>query len=732
MKKLMVYMNRKWHTAVLIILLLILQAGCELMLPKCTADIIDIGIGQSGIENVLADTVSREGMEHLLLLMTAGEKETVLSCYTLDKEVYIKKELSAGEEETLLSVMTAPMVAVYALSTDGADYGEVLGEDLYVPRGLDAFGILAMLPDDTRIELTEAAREQIRSVPQSLITQAAVNFVRNDMITQGIDVGALQNRYLAARGIFMLLAAAGAIVSSVLALFLASRLAAGYAGELRAGVFDHVLSLGGSEFLQFSVSSLIARTTDDVRQIQLFLITLFRMLLYAPILGIGAIVRTFGIDRGMGRILTAAVGLCVILILILVFFSLLSSSKVRLLSERLTRTARETVRGMMVIRAFGTEEREKERLQKKNESLMRVNLRMNRVLALMMPLMLLIMNGCILLIAWRSADGINNGVLGAGGLVACIQYTIMVINAFLTISMLAVVLPGGIVAAGRVAEVLSAAPNDTGGCRGGKMSGRRMEKPGGEVPALEFQNVSFSYPGASQPALCDISFTAEYGETTAIIGSTGAGKTTLLQMIPGIFYPAGGKILIDGKETEEYGTEELHKKIGYALQEAHLFTGTAASNLRFRKENASDEELWQAVRTAQAEGFLTKTGKGLETEIAQGGKNLSGGQKQRLTVARALVGHPQILLLDDCFSALDPETAARLRKALASETSAAAVIIVTQSIGIAADAEKIIVMDQGRIVGIGTHEELLTSCRVYRQIAYSQNTREAEDVRRKK
>lgn len=717
MRRLLAFMRGKWHTAVLIVLLLLLQAGCDLLLPRYTASMINIGIGQGGIEQVLAETFSQEGMERLMLLMTSEEKETVLSAYAPDGNVYRRGRLDETTEEALLDVMTAPMVAVYALTTDGADYAEVLGEDLYVPRGLDAFGILSMLPDDTRVELTEAAREQIRSVPQKLITQAAVNFVREDMSAQGIDVDALQRQYLMEKGVRMILAALGTVISAVGAVFLASRLAAGYAKELRIAVFDRVLSLEGEVFAGRSVPSLIARTTDDVRQLQMFLMTFFRMVLYAPILGFGAAIQAMRIDPGMGRILLITTGIGAALVVIFTGAAAANLKKARELSERLERIVRETLRGVLVIRAFGAEQREKERYQRENRSLMQINLNINRILSAMMPLMLLLANGAALWIAWRSMSGINDGAIGAGDLVACIQYVILVVNAFLTLSMLALSLPGGGVAAKRILEILRL---ETGTTKHDAAAEEETAKEEIRLPAVEFCNVAFSYPQAAQPVFSGLSFSAAYGETTAVVGSTGSGKTTLADLIAGILRPSEGSILIDGKEYDRYEEQEIHEKIGYALQETVLFRGTASSNLRFRKEAAADGELWQAVRTAQAEDFLKAAEKGLETEIEQGGKNLSGGQRQRLGIARALVGHPEILLLDDCFSALDPETAARLRKALAAETSAAAVILITQSIRLSAEAEKIIVLDQGHMAGLGTHGELLKTCEVYRQLAHSQ------------
>lgn len=710
----------------LIAVLLILQVFCDLRIPKYTADIIDIGIGQSGIESPLVPELSGTGMQHLLLLMTQEEQETALSGYVKDGELYRKQKLTAEEERALAEVMTAPMVAVYALSTDGADYEEVLG-DLYVPRGMDVFGILGMLPDETRLELTEPARGQIREVPQELITQAAVNFVREDMRARGIDVDSLQRQYLLKKGFAMILAVVCAMLFAVMAAALASRISVGCAGRLRQELFERTLSSGETENGKYAVSELVSRTTGDVRQVQQMLSVFFRMVLYALLLGAGAVLGMVLLNREFGRLA------CVVLLLALlltaggVFFALPRYRALREQSDRIARMARENVQGMMTMRMFGAQEREKERLCRESRELMRQTVRAGRLTSMALPLLLLLMDVAVLLAAQRGAVGINEGSLLSGGLVAGIQYMMMEVNAFVTLAAFFADLPAGASAAARIEELL----DDPRREKAGKPSAERSAEPDRSVlcpaPALEFCGVSCTYPEQSEPALQNVSFAVDYGEKVALVGGMGSGKTTLLAMASALLAPTAGETRIDGKAAAAFEPEERSGKIGYVPQEAFLFSGTVASNLRLGKPDAAQEELWSALRIAQAEKFVRESGKGLDMEIAPGGENLSGGQRQRLTIARALVGSRQIYLFDDCFSALDADTDARLQAALAQRTKGAAVLVADQQIRRIMDADRIVVLDGGRVVGMGRHEELMRNCEAYRQIALSQETAEKAD-----
>ena len=733
----------------LIIVLLVLQVFCDLRLPEYTADIIDIGIGQSGIESPLVPELSETGMQHLLLLMTQEEQDITLAGYVKDGEVYRKQKLKEEDERALEETMTAPMVAVYALSTDGADYQEVLG-DLYVPRGMDVFGILSALPDNARLGLTEAAREQIRQVPQNLITQAAVNFVREDMSARGIDVDKLQRRYLTKKGLLMVLAAIAAMIFAVLAAALASWVSVDCAGRLQQEMFERTVSCRETGDDALSVSELVSRSTEDIRRVRRMLSVFFRMVLYALLLGAGAVSGMILLNRSFGRIAVAAMLLAALLTAGCILLAVPRYRALQRHREHLAGTVRETVRGIMTIRVLGTQKREQERLIDESRTLMKTTVRSGRSASLALPLLLLLMDAAVLLAAWRGAAGINEGSLLSGELVAGIQYAMMEIGAFVTLAAFLTSVPEGISAAARVEEALGAG-TEPGRDAGEKPSVRHGAKTGGRseerntaedaedgesadgtrarrAPAVEFHNVSYTYPGQSSPALKDISFTVDYGEKAALIGGMGSGKTTLLQMASSILDPTEGEIRIDGKPVGEYETRKRREKIGYVPQEAFLFSGTVASNLRFGKPEATPEEMRLALQTAQAETFVMESGEGLEMELAQGGANLSGGQRQRLTIARALVGAPQVFLFDDCFSALDADTDARLWASLGQKTKNSAVLLADQQVRRVMDADRIIVLDGGQIVGIGRHEELMRTCETYRQIALSQDVEEQENA----
>ncbi len=759
MRRLVWSLKGHFSGVLLIIAMLALQVSCDLCFPAYTADIIDIGIGQSGIETPLVPELSETGMRHLLLLMTQEEQETALSAYEKDGEVYRKRKLEKEDEQELEKVMTAPMVAVYALSTDGADYEEVLG-DLYVPRGMDVFGILEVLPDETRLGLTEAAREQIKRIPQNLISQAAVNFAREDMRSRGIDVDALQRRYLMKKGAALILAAVLSVLFAVLAAALASRISAECAEKLRQELLERTLSSREAGSGRFSVAELVARSTGDIRQIQQMLSVFFRMVFHALLLGTGTVVGMFLLNRQFGRIALVVMLLSLILTGGGVFLALPRYRVLRTSSDRLARTVRENVQGMMTMRVFGTQKREKERLEKESGDLMKAVIRSGRLTSLALPLLMLLMDAAVLLAAWKGASGINEGSLLSGGLMAGIQYLMMEVSAFVTLAAFLASMPAGVSAAARVQEAADAGKTMSGrrnevdveepmsgrrgetdelrttgdrknetdaGIRSGREAGAHKEMF--RAPALELRDVAFCYPGQSMPAVHDISFTVDYGEKVALVGGTGSGKTTLLRMISSVCAPTEGEIRIDGKTVGRDEPRPGRGKIGYVPQEAFLFSGTVASNLRLGKSEASEEEMWAALAIAQAETFVRESGKGLDMEIAPGGANLSGGQRQRVTIARALTGAPEICLFDDCFSALDAETDARLQAALAEAVKDAAVLVADQQIRRIMDADRIIVLDGGRIAGIGRHEELMRSCEVYRQIALSQEPQGAAEER---
>lgn len=736
LKKVFGCLAKQWYAAAALILLLAVQVFCELALPGITADIIDIGVGQSGISSALADSISAEGMQKLALLMTEEEQEITFSGYEQSGDVYKKKKMSSDREEELLKVMTPPMVAVYALTTEGADYKEVLGEDLYVPRDLDAFGILKLLPEDTRLELTALARDRIAQIPESLIRQAAINFLREDMKDQGIDAESIQKEYLMQKGIRMLLAALGMILAAAVSSFLAARFAAYCVREIREEVFAHTLAMEEAQAGKFTVAGLTDKTTEDVWKIQQFITVFFRSVLASVMLGTGASLAGWRISRRMGGTVSFAF---LAGFLCMVAFSAAAarySARVQRWSGRLKRTAHEQLCGLMVIRAFGSRKREEERMSEENRRWGSAVLSMNRILSFLTPMLLLIMNGSLLFLSSQSAEGINEGYLQSGELISCIQYVVIAVGAFLSLSVYAFALPEGFRAFSRTGEALRIPVLDAGGS-GIQESGEKKTRPAGpmerkndKMPAVSFNGVSFGYPQSGQPVLRQLSFTVEEGDAVAIIGGTGAGKTTLLRLILGEYKTDQGEILINGKDVRGYGRQSLSKKISYIPQDCGLFKGSVAENLRFRKEDASEQELWEALREAQAEDFVRQMEKGLEAEIAQSGKNLSGGQRQRIAAARALVGDAQLYLIDDCFSALDHITASRLRKALEGKIKGSTVLMAVSRISMAGNADKIIVLDQGKIVGMGSHAVLMQSCPYYRQLAFSQGIGEVtEDAR---
>lgn len=718
--------------AAALILLLFLQAGCELAMPYLTADMIDVGIGQGGIDTALPEQISADGMEKLTLLMNAEEREITYCGYHADGQVYRKNEQSREQEEELLSVMTPMMVAVYALSTDGADYKEVLGDNLYVPRELDAFGILKLLPEGTRLELTEAARERIRDVPQSLITQAAINFVRVDMEEQGVDVQAIQRNYLTKKTALLTLAALGVILAAFAEAYLTARLAAGCAASLRETMFQRVFAMEDEQAGRFSAASLTERTSGDTEKVRRFLTVLLREALPMPILGAGAAIATAIMRPQLVWLVLLPFALGILLTVSLCAAASRPAMLAHLMEERGKSRVREMLRGMMVIRAFGREPQEEQRLRAENETRLCASLRASGCLSLLTPALLLITDGTLCLLAWNSIAGINEGLLQSGELVACIQYIVLTAGALLSLAGNAWQLLEGGAAWGRTAEILGdsatrrsvteLSENDISSERAKEFPQTGAALPFGKnaVPVLCFDNVTFQYKDSAAPALCGVSFTVNAGETVAVTGGVGSGKTTLLELALAKWKATGGTVFIEGKDISTYDRKELSRVISYVPQNPGLFGGSLRENLSFRNEDASDAEIMGALEAAQAKTFVSRTEKGLASETAQGGTNFSGGQRQRLAVARALVGDARIYLMDDCYSALDAETAFRLKASLAKRLESAALLITSSRLDMIKDADRILVLDGGAPAGLGTHDELMQSCPVYRRLAASQ------------
>jgi len=721
------------------VLLLFVQAMADLSLPDYMAKIVNNGIQQGGVESVVPQAVRESEMNKLTLFMSEAEKAQTLAAYTLVNQdapdydqyvddypilaaepVYVLNNISADETNALKPIIGKAFTAVSGIEQAIADpekaaaMGQASGFDLSnLPAGTDPFAMLSLLPQAIRTQMLTQMNERFDSMGESMIEQAAVSAVKAEYTALGMDTSSLQINYIIRVGGIMLVIALISGASTVTVGFLASRAAAGMARNLRRDVFRKVASFSNSEFDRFSVSSLITRSTNDVTQLQMLVVILMRMMIYAPILAIGGIIKAISTDSAMWWTIGLAVVALLSLIVAVFALALPKFKIIQKLVDRLNLVTRENLSGMMVIRAFNTQAFEENRFDKANRELTSTSLFVNRVMVFMMPAMMLIMNGVTLLIIWVGAHQVAQGNMQIGNMIAFMQYAIQVVMAFLFLSFMFIILPRASVSAERIADVLEIEPgiNDP---KNPKVFPARF------TGTVEFRNVAFRYPGAEEDVLHNINFSARPGETTAFIGSTGAGKSTLINLIPRFYDVTDGAILIDGVDIREVTQHDLRDHIGYVPQKGNLFTGTIETNLRYADENASEETLREATSIAQASNFIADKPEGLATEIAQGGTNVSGGQRQRLSIARALVKKPQIYIFDDSFSALDYKTDVALRKALKESTGYSTVLIVAQRISTIKNAEQIIVLDEGRIVGKGTHNELMEDCETYREIALSQ------------
>ena len=715
MIKLMKYLKKSAGYVILIIALLFLQAYCDLSLPDYTSKIVNVGIQQKGIEDGVPDTIRKESMEHLLLFLDEEEKAEVEDAYTLKDDVYKRNDVTKEERDELNSILAIPMMAAGSLEDE--EKAAEIKTQMGLPEESDLWQVLEQLPQEQLDAMKDSLTEKIKEMPESIVTQAAVQFVQTEYEAQGIDVDAMQIQYLMTSGLKMLAMALVIMLAAVSVTFLSSRVAAFLGRNLRNGVYRKVISFSGEELNHFSTASLITRSTNDIQQVQLVFAMIFRIVLYAPILGVGGVLKVLQTDVSMTWIL----GVAVVAILILVgFLFAVAMPKFKILQYRideLNLVSREILTGLSVIRAFSREKHEEERFEEVNERLTKTNLFVNRCMTFMMPAMMLIMNGITVLIIYNGSHAVDNGTMQVGNMMAFMQYAMQIIMSFLMITMMSIMLPRASVSAKRINEIMET-----------KVS---IESPEtAKIPEnnkkgeVRFEHVGFAYPGAEEETLTDINFTAQKGETVAFIGSTGSGKSTLVNLIPRFFDVTSGKILVDGVDIREMGLHDLRERIGYVPQKGVLFSGTIDSNIRYGKEDATKEEVNRAAEIAQAQEFIGQKEKGMESEIAQGGTNVSGGQKQRLSIARAIAKNPEIYIFDDSFSALDYKTDVVLRRALKKETKDATTLIVAQRISTILHADKILVLDEGKIVGEGTHKELLKTCEVYQQIAMSQLSKE--------
>ena len=758
MKNLFKYAASYWKAMIAIVLILVVQAYCDLSLPAYTSDIVNVGIQQGGIEDEVPRQIATEEMEKLLLFVSEDDQQTVMDAYTEDntsykKEAYVLKDSVAEEENTmenLKDILQIPMMMTSGIES-GSDTTKQMEDKLKeqmsqgmaqsMPQGADQtmpermpqgesqaesqavslddmsmFDLLKMLPAEQRATIVEKIEEQMSEMPDTILDQAAVSFCRSAYKDLGMDMNQTQIHYLLKTGGQMAALALLGMAASIMVAFLASRVGASAGRDLRSGVFHKVVGFSNNEFNHFSTASLITRSTNDIQQIQMLIVMLLRMVLYAPILAIGGVLQVMKTNVSMSWIIGLAV-IIIAFVVLLLFLVVMPKFKVlQNLVDKLNLVTREILTGLPVIRAFSTEKHEEERFDDANRTLTKTNLFVNRAMTFMMPVMMLVMNGVSVLIVWTGAHGISDGQMQVGDMMAFIQYTMQIIMGFLMLCMISIMFPRAAVAADRVEEVLK---SET------MIHDPKQEKhfPEDGKGVLTFDHVSFRYPGADEDVLEDITFTAKPGETTAIIGSTGSGKSTLVNLIPRFYDVTSGDITLDGVDIREVKQHELREKLGYVPQKGVLFSGDIASNIMFGNSHGSDDEMIEAAEIAQATEFIDTKPEKYKSPISQGGSNVSGGQKQRLSIARAIAKHPQVFIFDDSFSALDYKTDVTLRRALAEKTSGSTVLIVAQRISTILHAEQIIVLDEGKVAGKGTHAELLKNCPVYREIAESQLSR---------
>ena len=717
MIKLMKYLKKSAGYVVLIIALLFLQAYCDLSLPDYTSRIVNVGIQQNGIEDSVPDKIRKTSMESLKLFMDEKDQEIVDSYYEEDGEnLVLIKNISSSDRDKLGPILAEPMMVLTSVSS-GSDEMQAAFAKMGVPEGADPLEVLAQMPQKARKSITDKFEEKIKDMPESIVTQAGVAYVKTEYEAIGEDVDAMQMHYIKVAGVRMLGMALVTMLCAICVVFLSARVAAALGHDLRNAVYRKVITFSSREYHKFSTASLITRCTNDIQQVQQVMAMLFRIVLYAPILGLGGVIRVLNTDASMTWILGVAVVLILVVIFVLFQVAMPKFTVLQTLVDKLNLVTREILTGIPVIRAFSREKHEEERFEEANARLTKTNLFVNRCMTFMMPTMMLIMNGVSVLIIYSGAYAVDGGTMQVGNIMAFIQYSMQIIMSFLMITAMSIMLPRANVAALRINEVLTTEVSIK--------DPSEPVKPYDHVKGtVEFEHVSFAYPEAGENVLTDISFKAEKGETVAVIGSTGSGKSTLVNLIPRFYDVTEGSVKVDGIDVRDMTQKEVRSKLGYVPQKGILFSGTIDSNIRYGKTDISADEVKEAAEVAQATEFIDTKPQGYESPIAQGGTNVSGGQKQRLSIARAIAKKPEIFIFDDSFSALDFKTDSALRKALKKHTKDATTIIVAQRISTILNADKIIVLDDGHMAGIGSHKELMKNCEVYRQIAMSQLSEE--------
>ena len=745
-----------WKPLILVLLLLFVQAWCDLSLPAYTSDIIDVGIQNQGITHILPEALTQEEYEKAELLMTDDEAAVWEESYTLNGSVYERNVTGEDRLEELDDTFLVPLLMNYQMSAmEEATFKKLMAEQMHTDESaldgmtieqigasmgvelktfeketqdedgntmtvtcvdmrdlLQAMVSGGMLEKDQLLSMRGELNSMLDAMGSSLVKSMGVAYAAGCDAAAGVDVEAIQKAYLWKAGLKMVGMALIMGLATVLVGFIGARIGAGIGRDLRGKIFKRVVSFSNAEMDRFSTASLITRSTNDIQQIQMTCAILIRMVAYAPILGIGGILKVLQTGAGMGWIIVLAVLVILGYVMVLMAVAMPRFKLMQKLVDRINLVAREILTGLSVIRAFGREKKEEQRFDDANRDLTKTMLFTNRVMTFMMPGMMMIMNVLTVGIVWFGAHKIDQGTMQVGSMTAFITYAMMIVMAFLMLAAMSIMLPRAAVAAERIDEVIRTQSSIAEPAQPEKIKDHRG--------VICFSHVNFRYPNAQEDVLSDIDFVAEPGKTTAIIGSTGCGKSTLVNLIPRLYDVTGGSITMDGVDIRKLAMTDLREEIGFVPQKGVLFSGTIASNLRFGKDDATDEQIREAAEIAQASDFIAEKKEGYDSAIAQGGSNVSGGQKQRLAIARAIAKQPQVFIFDDSFSALDLKTDAALRRALAKKVADKTVIIVAQRISTILHADQILVLNDGRIVGKGTHEELLRGCETYREIARSQ------------
>lgn len=747
MLKVLKNLKNSFWAVVAIVILLCVQAKTDLTLPDYTSKIVNTGIQAGGIEVAVPEFISKENMEQIL--MFSEDSDEISNSYTLlgdtlnEKEqkiakkyfgndykiepntMYILKEMEKDKKEELETKLSTPLMIMSTINSE--ETANKIKEQMtanmpeaqkQIFQNMSLMDILKNMPEEQRNQMMEQFTEKIKDMSDSIRTQAAISSVKEVYKNLGIDTDKIQNDYIWKTGMQMLGVAAITMVSAVLVMLFSSRVAARLGRDLREKVFTKVLTFSNKELNQYSTASLITRSTNDIQQIQQLITMLFRVVVYAPIIGVGGFIKVLtSSDNSMAWIIGVAILAILFVVGTLFIIAMPKFKKLQELTDKLNLVSREILTGLPVIRAFNQEKREEKRFDNANKDLMKANVFVNRAMSMMMPLLMFIMNSIMILVVWVGGHGVEEGLLQVGDMMAFIQYMMQIVMAFLMISMISIMLPRASVSANRINEVLETEPDIQD-----KPEIKKFDN--NKKGLVEFKNVSFRYPDADTEILEDINFTAKPGQTTAIIGSTGSGKSTVVNLLPRFYDVTGGELLIDGVNVKDVSQKQLRDIIGFVPQKGILFSGTIESNIKYSDENMSDEKMIEAAEIAQATEFIDSKEKKYKDEIAQGGGNVSGGQKQRLSIARAIAKDPEIFVFDDSFSALDFKTDSKLREALAEKTENKTVIIVAQRISTILNADQIVVLEEGKVVGIGTHEELMKNNETYRQIALSQLSEE--------